>query len=114
MRISGDARGVEICVAVAGGTCHPWHSVPVFAARDRRLIRAPAIGLPRSIGSRMTVHAARVLQNLAGLLEQSNGTALAIRDRGEALDRPQLCGGRRTAVPELTHRWLASRSGGEH
>ena len=70
----------------------PRRAVAILAAHHQRLVRSHLVALARPLADGMAVHAARMLQNLAGLLEQGNRARLRVGDAGEARDRPQLRG----------------------
>src|SRR5215470_864699 len=58
-RMAGHMGRIEVCRSMAGVARKRRSAVAVGAAHDQRLMRVPLIGLPRSVASGMTVHAAR-------------------------------------------------------
>ena len=87
--MSWHPRGVEVGVVMAGVALHAGCAMAVGAAYDERLVRTAGVGLQRDVAGRMTVHAARVQDDLAGFLEQRNGALPLVRDRSERRDRTQ-------------------------
>ena len=76
--------------------------------------RAAAATLALGVASGVTVHAARMRDHLAGLLEQCDRTSAIIRDRGESGHRPERVrsdDGRRSLLPlsVLEHRQQRAR-----
>ncbi len=70
--------------AVAGVAHHAGHADVAVAARHRRLVRMHGHALQRAVAGRMAVHAARMLDDLAGLLEQRDGARRLVGDAVEA------------------------------
>ena len=89
LRVAGHMRRIVIGRAVAGAAWERRCAVTVGAAHDQRLVRPHSIGLGGTLAGRMAVHAARMLQDFARLLEQSQRTCTLIRNGGEARRRAQ-------------------------
>src|SRR5678815_2878620 len=93
LRMSWHPRGVEVGVVMAGVALHAGRTVAVGAAYDQRLVRTAGVGLQRNVTGGMTVHAARVQDDLAGFFEQRDGALPLVRDRSECRDRTQWAAG---------------------
>src|SRR5690242_13303245 len=63
-RMPRNAARLEVRRAVAGGAAQRHHPVPIGAALDRRLVRPPLVSLMRAVARGVTIHAARMGQNL--------------------------------------------------
>src|SRR5262249_50676082 len=68
--MAGHMRRVEICGSMACVARKRRGAVAVGAAHDQRLMRPALIGLARAVARGMAIHAALMLQHLAGLLKQ--------------------------------------------
>ena len=80
MAIARDARRIEVGVNVAGAAAQTGRAVPLGAAHDGGLMRPHAVGLQWMVTIDVAVYAARVSENLAGLLEQGYGARTRIGD----------------------------------
>ena len=76
---SPDTRGSKLAAPWQVLQASRRRAMAVLAAHHQRLVRTHAVGLGRAVARGMTVDAARMLQNLARLLEQ--------RDRARAAHR---------------------------
>ena len=93
---------------VAGAAHHAGHAHAAVAARHRRLVLMHGHALERAVAGRMAVHAARMLDDLAGLLEHGDGALVLVGDGSEgrgvaqagAVDR--FVGGNRNADSEAS------------
>jgi hypothetical protein len=99
---------------MAGGAHHPRRAVPIGPAHHQRQVRLHALGLGRAVASGMTVHAARMRDHLAGLLEQRDRASAIISDHGESGHRPERVrsdDGRQSLLPlgVLEHRQHRAR-----
>jgi predicted outer membrane protein len=65
---------------VAGGAAQAGDADAAVAALDGGDVEAGLVALERSGRRRVAVHAARVLDDLAGLLEHANGAAGGVGD----------------------------------
>ena len=92
-RMAGHMRRIEVCRSVAGVARKRRSAVAVGAAHDQRLMRPALIGLVRTVAGGMAVHAARMLQHLAGLLKQRNRAGLPIGNAGKVGGWAQVAGG---------------------
>ena len=78
----------------------PWQVVQrmpdgaeiVDAAHDQRHVRMPVVTLRRPVAGRMAVDAARMGDDLAGLLEQRQRALLVVGDGGKGLHRAKRLG----------------------
>ena len=59
--IAGDAGRLKIVDVMAGGAPHAWSAMAVGAAHHEGNVQAPFVGLPRTVGGRVAIHAARRL-----------------------------------------------------
>ncbi|GCC47051.1 hypothetical protein chiPu_0031169, partial [Chiloscyllium punctatum] len=72
---------------MADRAAHCAGAVTIGAARDRRLVDAADVALPRAVTGRMAICAARMGQDLAELGEDRSGALLDILDPGKAFRR---------------------------
>ena len=103
-RVTGDVPGIEVGGAVAGRAAHAGRAEAILAAHHKRLVRVPVVALQRAIAGGMAVHAARMHDHLAGLVEEGDGALLLVGDAGEVCRRASaVCRGvgarRETANP---------------
>ena len=68
----------------------PGMPISAVAARDRRLVRMHVHALQRAVGRRVAVDAARMLDDLAGLLEQRDRPRRLVGDAFEGARRLEL------------------------
>jgi hypothetical protein len=90
LRMAGHMRRIEVRRSVAGVARQRRGAVAIGAAHDQRLMRSALISLARAVARGMTVHAARMLQHLAGFLDQRSRTRVAIGNAGKVGGRAQV------------------------
>ncbi|MNL48547.1 hypothetical protein D3C87_1714150 [compost metagenome] len=100
MDIARHTRRFEILGLMAGAAAQRRCATTINAACDPRRVRPHGLGLRRPIGSRMTVHAARVLDHATRFLEQRYrsrpwiGDRIEVGSQTQALDLDRLQPGR--------------------
>ncbi len=86
---------IDVGWAMAGGAAHSRGAEAIGTAHHKRLMGMLVLALQRTVGCRVAVHAPRMRDDLAGFLEQGDGTVLVTLDFGEIAQRPQGFGCRR-------------------
>ena len=89
MAIAGNTSSMEILLAVAARAFEPRRAMSVFPADHQGLMKTPLIALTRTLGHRVTIEAARMLQHLSDLAEQSERARMLVGDIGETVGTAQ-------------------------
>jgi hypothetical protein len=82
--MAGQTGVIDILRLVTGVATQPGHTHAAVAPAQVRNMRVAVVALQRAIAGRMTVHAARMRQDFAGLFEQHARTFGLVRN---ALER---------------------------
>lgn len=89
MAIAGNAGRMKVLPAVAAGAFEPRRPMSVSSADHHGLMKTALIALTRTLGRRMAVEAARVLEHLSDLAEQRERARLPVGNAGETIGRAQ-------------------------